>query len=111
MLNVGASSIYLYSSSADMRKGFDGLSVLVCNSFPGQLLTGSYFIFVNRRRNQIKVLYWDRDGFVVWHKRLERGTFKILDNLNGEISRRDFTMLLEGIEPRRMNKRFSLPRK
>lgn len=111
MLNVGASAIYLYDGSADMRKGFDGLSVLVQNSFPGRLLSGSYFLFVNRRRNQIKVLYWDRDGFVVWHKRLERGTFKILKNLNGEISRREFAMLLEGIEPKRMNKRFSLAQK
>lgn len=108
MLNVGASSIFLYNGAADMRKGFNGLSVLVQNAFPGRLLSGSYFLFVNRRRNHIKVLYWDTDGLVVWHKRLERGTFKILKNLSGEISRREFSMLLEGIEPKRMNKRFCL---
>jgi transposase len=108
MLNVGASSIFLYSGATDMRKGFNGLSVLVQTSFPGQLLDGSYFLFVNRRRNHIKVLYWDGDGMVVWHKRLERGTFKILKGVAGEISRREFSMLLEGIEPKRMNKRFCL---
>lgn len=77
MLNVGASSIFLYNGATDMRKGFNGLSLLVENSFPGRLLSGSYFLFVNRRRTQVKVLYWDSDGWAVWHKRLERGTFRI----------------------------------
>ena len=94
-----------------MRKGFDGLSILVQNSFPGQLLTGSYFIFVNRRRNHSKILYWDNDGLVVWHKRLECGTFKIQKGSSGKITRRELTMLLEGIEPKRMNKRFRLSEK
>ena len=111
MLNVGSSSIYLYNAPADMRKGFNGLSALVERSFPGELLSGAYFLFVNRRRNHVKVLYWDSDGFAVWHKRLEKGTFKVLKNLEGRISRRDFAMLLEGIEPKRLNKRFELSSK
>ena len=108
MLSIGSTLIFLYNGPADMRKGFDGLSSLVELSFPGELLTGSCFLFVNRRRNQVKVLYWDSDGMAVWHKRLERGTFKVLKNREGLISRRDFAMLLEGIEPKRLNRRFSL---
>lgn len=108
MLNVGASAIFLYGDVADMRKGFNGLTILVEKSFPKKLLSGAYFLFVNRRRTQVKVLYWDSDGWVVWHKRLESGTFKISSGLNGKISRREFAMLLEGIEPRRLNKRFQV---
>ena len=108
MLNVGASAIFLSNGATDMRKGFNGLSILVENAFPGRLLSGAYFLFVNRRRTQVKVLYWDSDGWAVWHKRLESGTFRIQQGLDGKISRREFAMLLEGIEPRRLNKRFQL---
>ena len=106
MLSVGHCPIYLHKGPADMRKGFDGLSALVEESFPGRLLSGSLFVFVNRRRNHVKVLCWDGDGLAVWHKRLERGTFKVSGTGRTELSRRDFAMLLEGIEPRRLNRRF-----
>lgn len=111
MLSIGSCPIYLYNGPADMRKGFDGLGTLVEESFPSRLLTGSIFVFVNRRRNHIKVLYWDGDGLVIWHKRLEKGTFKVRKNGKPRLTRREFSMLLEGIEPRRLNRRYQLPEK
>ncbi len=91
-----------------MRKSFEGLSRLIEVSHPDKLLTGALFLFLNRRRNLIKILYWDGDGFVIWYKRLEQGTFSDCFSGQGELSRQQFTMLLEGIVPRRLNKRFSL---
>jgi len=107
VLSFGASPIYLYDGAVDMRKSFDGLSVLVHSAFPDRLLDGAFFVFVNKRRNHVKVLSWDGDGLVVWHKRLERGTFKVSNTAGGLLSRRSFAMLLEGIEPKRLNRRFS----
>lgn len=91
-----------------MRKSFEGLSRLIESSYPGNLLTGALFLFLNRRRNLIKILYWDGDGFVIWYKRLEQGTFSACFSGHDELSRQQFTMLLEGVVPRRLNKRFSL---
>jgi transposase len=108
MLSIGFRPIYLYDGAVDMRKSFNGLSALVESTFPSCLLSGSLFVFVNRRRNLLKVLYWDSDGLALWYKRLERGTFKISRTGRSELSRREFTLLLEGIEPRRMNRRYSL---
>jgi len=62
-----------------MRKGFDGLSGIVRNAMKKDPLTGDIFIFVNRRRNQIKLLFFEGDGFSLYHKRLERGTYEIPD--------------------------------
>ena len=108
MLSIGGQRIFLYEDAADMRKSFDGLSTLVENSFEGKLLTGAYFIFVNKRKTLVKILYWDADGFAVWSKRLAQGMFKVVNGRSGEISKRDLTLLLEGVEPKRMNRRFNL---
>lgn len=91
-----------------MRKSFEGLSTLVETTFPGKLLTGSLFLFLNRRRNLIKILYWDGDGFVIWYKRLERGTFADGFSGCGSLTRQQFVMLLEGIVPKKLSRRFSL---
>ncbi|MDA8428880.1 MAG: IS66 family insertion sequence element accessory protein TnpB [Geobacteraceae bacterium] len=104
----GVHRIFLYGRCIDMRKSFEGLSRLIEVSHPDKLLTGALFLFLNRRRNLIKILYWDGDGFVIWYKRLEQGTFSDCFSGQGELSRQQFTMLLEGIVPRRLNKRFSL---
>jgi transposase len=108
MLSIGSQPIFLYQGAVDMRKSFNGLSSLVEVAFPQKLLTGSLFVFVNRRRNLLKVLYWDEDGLALWYKRLEKGTFKLSRSGKLKITRREFSMLLEGVEPRRMNQRFSL---
>ena len=108
MLNISAQDIYFYREPVNMHRSFDGLSYLIEKSFPGKLLTGSLFVFVNRRRNKMKVLYWNSDGLALWYKRLERGTFSIDKSGKTQLTRREFFMLLEGIKARRMNRRFSL---
>ena len=60
-----------------MRKGFDGLSGLVRNELHQNPLSGDVFIFINKRRNQIKLLLWEGDGFSLYYKRLERGTYEL----------------------------------
>ncbi len=108
MLTIGARAIYLYRGAVDMRKSFDGLGALVNSAFPGQLLTGGLFVFVNRRRNLLKLLYWDGDGLAQWYKRLEKGTFRVASNGRTDLTRREFVMLLEGINPKRVSPRFKL---
>ena len=108
MLNVGATPIHLFRGPVDMRKSFNGLSALVMNSFSEPLTGGSFFLFINRRRTMLKVLYWDQDGLALWCKRLERGTFQVNWSGKQTLSRREFSLLLEGVTPRRMNRRFSL---
>lgn len=105
---AGEARIFLCLEWVDMRKGFDGLSMITERLFPGTLLSGAYFVFFNRPRNKVKVLYWDVDGLVIWYKRLEKGTFskKWMDKT--QIDRRDFFMLLEGIIPRKISQRFSV---
>lgn len=96
----------LYRQPTDMRKSFNGLSALVARHFDEPLLEGGYFLFVNRRRTMLKVLYWDQDGLALWYKRLEKGTFKVNWRGDGTLSRREFSLLLEGVTPKRMNQRF-----
>jgi len=98
--------IYLCSYPTSMKKSFEGLSALVEEFFPGELTSGSCFLFLNRRKDCIKILYWDGDGFAIWYKRLERGSFR--GKSHGEISRRDLLLLLEGVVPKRIDNRFSL---
>lgn len=103
----GNARLLLYQAPMDMRKSFEGLSFIIEETFPGELLTGAYFIFLNRRRNHIKVLYFDSDGLVIFYKRLEGGTF-CRKNLPSSLKRREFLMLLEGVIPHRIQRRFSL---
>ncbi|MDD2956859.1 MAG: IS66 family insertion sequence element accessory protein TnpB [Oscillospiraceae bacterium] len=100
--------IYLYDQPVDMRKSFEGLSGLVEQSFPGHLLTGALFLFLNRCRDRIKILSWEDDGFAIWYKRLERGTFSNCFHGQSTLTRQQFILLLEGIVPKRINQRFSL---
>ena len=68
---------YLYNSICDMRKGFDGLSGLVRNEMSGDPLDGSVYMFMNRRRDRLKMLVWESGGFMLYYKRLERGCFEL----------------------------------
>ncbi|HNB54299.1 MAG TPA: IS66 family insertion sequence element accessory protein TnpB [Saprospiraceae bacterium] len=74
---TSAQRYYLSRQAADMRKSYDGLSGLVRQGLGRDPLSGEVFIFLNRRRTQMKLLVWDRSGFVIWSKRLERGTFEL----------------------------------
>jgi transposase len=94
--------IYLALGTVDMRKGFDGLCGLVIDTLKEDPLSGALYLFVNRRRDRLKVLYWDGDGLAIWYRRLEQGTFQIPTPHNGtssiQIHSEDFTMLLRGID-------------
>jgi transposase len=100
--------VFLCTKPTDMRKGFDGLFGMV-HEFLGQdPLSGHLFLFLNRRRDRVKVLFWERDGLVIWYKRLEAGTFQKLDpaanvdHKSGqaglELSATDLALLLGGID-------------
>ena len=88
--------IYLYRGICDMRKSFDGLCGIVRSDLGEDPLSGSLFV------------YWDRDGLALWYKRLEQGCFTLPDRWSedGHIERRDLTMLLEGIVPKKVEKRY-----
>ena len=107
--------VYLCTSTTDMRKGFDTLAVLVRDDLGYDPLSGHLFLFVGRRRDRIKILYWDRDGYALWYKRLEKGTFRMPvakpDAASIELKASELAMLLEGIDLRsiKRRKRFRRP--
>lgn len=108
MLSLHSQRIFIFGEGIDMRKGVEGLSALVERAFPDELLTGSFFVFLNQGRDKIKVLYWDHDGFALWYKRLEKGRYSRLTSDNIAITRRDMLMLLEGVTPLKISHRLSL---
>jgi transposase len=113
MLALTASArIYLYRSPCDMRNSFDGLCGLVRSGMEADPLSGSFFVFLNRRRNLLKCLYWDRDGFALWYKRLEKGCFRLPDQCasDGRIDRLQLTFLLEGVVAKKVSRRYILER-
>ena len=77
-------SYFLYTGKTDMRKGIDSLSGIVSNELKKNPLTGDLFIFMNARRNQLKMLHWQGDGFALYYKRLEKGSYELplADGLN-----------------------------
>jgi transposase len=78
MLHLGAScQYYLYSGHTDMRKGFDSLCGIVSSQMQLDALSGAIFIFINKRRNQVKLLLWEGDGLSLYYKRLEQGTYEL----------------------------------
>jgi len=107
---TAATRIYLYRGRCDMRKSFDGLCGIIRSELGADPLSGSLFVFVNRRRSMVKLLYWDRDGLALWYKRLEQGCFILPARwtADGLIERRDPTMLLEGIVPKKVGKRYKI---
>ena len=109
----GQIRVYLYGRPVDMRSAFDGLYALTRNGLQQDPLSGHLFVFINRRATQMKVLYWDRTGFCVWAKRLEAGRF-LSDWKTVATREMDWTglkLLLEGIEPKHIRKRYKHPLK
>jgi len=105
--------IFMHVPPTDLRKSFDGLTGLVRAVFQADPLNGSWYLFFNRRRDRIKILYWDRDGLVLWYKRLERGSFETLRSADDaaalELDATQLALLLSGvtIESARRRPRFS----
>ena len=101
MLHLSPSVQYfLYSEPVDMRKGHYGLSGLVSSCMKQNVLSGAVFIFMNKRYNKIKLLQWDKDGFAVFEKHLERGTFErvqLNNNQNIELSSLQLQLILQGV--------------
>ena len=107
----GQIRVHLYGQPCDMRKSFEGLQALVRHELRADPCDGSLYCFISRRATQMRVLYFDRSGFCVWAKRLEAGRF-IGDWSQVRTRQMDWTglkLLLEGIEPGRQRKRYSLP--
>ena len=104
MIHLPASvRVYLCLTACDMRKSFDGLHQWVRERLELDAFGGHLFVFASRRRDRLKILYWDRDGFAVWSKRLEEGTYAMPLAESAEEHRREITAqelgaLLSGID-------------
>ena len=99
----GSVRVYLCLTACDMRKSFDGLHALVREHLELDAFAGHLFVFTSRRKDRVKILYWDRDGFAVWSKRLEEGTYAIpfgggSAERRQEISAQELGALLSGID-------------
>ncbi len=108
MLSLPSSvRILLFTAAIDMRKGFDGLAALVSGA-GHDVYSGHLFVFVSGRADRVKVLTWERGGFVVWYKRLERGRFRrpaVAPDATGvSLEADELTLLLEGFDSRHLRR-------
>ena len=105
--------VFLCTQSTDMRKSFDGLIAATKSVIGENPLSGHLFVFVNRQGNYAKALYWERGGYCLWAKKLERGRFARVSNQGRSVQMTDtqLMMWLDGIElaETRQRKRFALP--
>lgn len=102
--------LFMATEAADFRKGFDGLAALVESNFGMEAISGHVFVFLNKRANQVRMLFWDRDGFCLVAKRLEVGTFRRIRREGTatphvEIDTAELVLLLEGIDVSLMRRR------
>jgi transposase len=102
MLHLSASvQYYLCTDITDMRKGFDSLCGIVTAQMKLDALSGAIFIFINRRRNQVKLLLFEGDGLSVYHKRLEKGTYELPgtvgNNCSSTITYQQLQFILQGV--------------
>jgi transposase len=105
--------VFLCTQPADMRRSFDGLSGMTASIIDQNPTSGHLFVFRNRNRDLLKILYWDRDGLAIWYKRLEKGAFQFPTDLidkekrlpKAEISSEQLTLLLGGIDLRSAERR------
>lgn len=96
--------VYLATEPCDMRRQIDGLARMVQCELDKDPFSGRLFVFVNRQRDKLKLLYWDRNGFAIWYKRLERGRFKLPRGRDGvlEVSQQELDWLLSGLDIERV---------
>ena len=117
MIHLPASvRVYFCLSACDMRKSFDSLHALVRDYLELDAYAGHLFVFSSRRRDRVKILYWDRDGFALWSKRLEEGTYAIPAADSPQERRREITVqelgaLLSGIDLSQARRRKRYERK
>lgn len=102
--------IYVAAEPVDLRRGFDGLAAATRSLIRQDPLNGHLFVFLNRRRNRIKVLVWDRTGYLLLYKRLERGTFYVptqpdVGQRHVELDAGEWGLLLEGVDLRGARRR------
>jgi transposase len=110
MLAVNATTrVYLYMRDVDMRRSYDGLMAIVQAEFARDIRLGDYFMFVNKRRDRIKIMWWDRDGLAIFMKRLEAGTVQkpiiTSDAKSLLIDQAQLAMLLTGIDVSNIKRR------
>jgi transposase len=116
MIHLPASvRVYLCLSPCDMRRSFDGLHALVRDHLQLDAFAGHLYLFANKRKDRVKILYWNHDGFAIWAKRLEAGTFAIPSGEPGsrrfEITVEELGALLSGIDLDQANRRKRYRRK
>jgi transposase len=102
--------VFMARGATDMRKSFDTLAALVCDVIDEDPQSGHLFVFVNRRKDRVKILWWDRSGYCLLAKRLEQGRFRIYDQSGAhpahyEMAASDLALLLEGIDLRGAQRR------
>lgn len=102
VLAPGNTKVYLAAGVTDMRKAINGLSILVEGQLELDPFSGHLFVFCNRRRNMIKILYWDQNGFCLWQKRLEKDRFRWPESWEQvlKLDHRQLGWLLDGLEIR-----------
>lgn len=109
MFSITSARYYLFREPTDMRKSFDGLCGVITGRLKEDPMSGDIFIFINKPRNRIKLLRWESGGFVLFYKRLEKGTFELPGEENHGISQRvtysDLVMLITGISMKYARKR------
>jgi transposase len=103
LMHVGyqVGPIFMYRDHVDFRKSIDGLSAIVEMELQMNICSGALFLFINRGRDKMKILYWSRNGFCLWYKRLEREKFAWMKgavNSSCEISSEELRWLLEGVD-------------
>ena len=115
--------VFLYRQATDMRKSFNGLVALIESKMKQDPLSGSLFMFVNRRRDRVKILYWGQTGFCIWYQQLQKGTYQLplpqsadTESLEPhdtlEVTRSQLSLILDGIDltSARQRPRFALKR-
>ena len=101
-------SVYIWQGAMDMRVSFDRLSMFIKENLSASSIRSSLYVFLSRNGDRVKILYWDRDGYALWYKRLEAGTFKVCQKPEyEEITGVDLSQLLKGMDLSRIKLRKS----